>query len=382
MQRSETRSRAVWKSRVALLATTMIIIGACSSGTPTASPAAATTAPSAAASAAPSAAASEPAGSAAAQSLPPAPQPPEGVVEFQQATPGSGTGMKIGFINLTLASTFPQQVQKSIEDQIKIAGAALVSCDSKLDAATALNCAKTLKQQGVQGQFTFQADSTAAARICQEGAQVPVFAVDIAQEPCQVAFMGAANQYAGQILGYELGKYFLQNEKCQYDAWVSLEALQVGAVNEARMGGIRDGFASVCGPVHDIHTLDSKGAGSDIARGLMADTLTALPNAHKIITVGINEDAIIGAIAAARAANRDGDLYLGVQNFAPTNCVIYQAPHWIGSVAYFPERYGEILVPYMIKAIKGETVPKELLVPHVLINKDNAKQYYPEYSCS
>lgn len=310
------------------------------------------------------------------------PTPPSGVTKFVQATPGSGKGLKIGFTQLTLAVGFPQAVQKSVEEQVKIAGAQLVTCDSQADAAKALDCAKQFKLQGANGLITFQADTKAAPRICAAGPQVPVMAVDIVQDPCQTAFVGAANQYAGELVGYNVGKYFADKENCKYDAFVSLESVAVGQVNELRMGGIRKGFESVCGPIKNLRKIDTGPGGlSDPAQTKMTDTLTALPGAKKIIVVGINEDVILGALAAARTQNRLNDLYLGVQNLDPKNCRIYTQPHWLGSVAYFPEHYGELLVPYLIKAMKGKTIPKELLVAHTWVTKDNVKQYYPEYAC-
>lgn len=309
------------------------------------------------------------------------PVPPAEVVEFQQAEPGSGEGLTIGFTQLSLSSGFPQDVQRGVEEQIERSGAELVTCDSKLDAAKALDCAKLFKTRGADGLITFQADTNAAPRICEAGPQVPVMAVDIEQKPCQTSFVGAANEYAGQLAGYSVGKYFAEKFDCEYDAFISLEAVQVGAVNEQRMGGVRKGFSSVCGEIKNLRKLDTGGAGGDLAQKLMTDTLTALPGQDRIIVVGINEDGILGALAAARAQNRTDDLYLGVQNFDPDNCTIYQHPHWIGSVAYFPERYGEILVPNLIKAIKGEEVAPQLLVPHVVVDKDNVEQYYPQYAC-
>lgn len=310
------------------------------------------------------------------------PTAPAGVTKFEQATPGSGKGLKIGFIQLSLSVGFPQAVQKSVQEQVDKAGATLVTCDSQADAAKAVDCAKQFKVQGVNGLITFQPDTNAAPRVCAAGPQVPVIAVDIVQKPCQTAFMGAANSYAGELVGYNVGKYFYDKFKCHYDAFISLESYAVGAVNDLRMGGIRKGFESVCGKIHDLRKIDTGPGGlEDPARTKMTDTLTALPGAKKIITVGINEDVILGALAAARTQNREGDLYLGVQNLNPKNCTIYNAPHWLGSVAYYPEHYGELLVPYLIKAMKGEKIPSELLVPHKWLTKSDVKQAYPSYAC-
>lgn len=311
-----------------------------------------------------------------------APTPPEGVTEFEQAEPGSGEGLTIGFIQLNLAAGFVQDVQASVEEQIEIAGAELVTCDSQADAAKAVDCARQFEVQGVDAQITFQADTNAAPRVCEAGPDVPVIAVDIVQEPCQTAFMGAANSYAGELVGYNVGQYFAAEHDCEYDAFISLESFAVGEVNELRMGGIRDGFEAVCGEIHDLIQLDTGPGGlADPAQTQMTDTLTALPGAERIIVVGLNEDVVLGALAAARTQNREDDLYLGVQNLNPDHCTIYNHPHWLGSVAYYPERYGEILVPYIIRAAHGEEIPAELLVPHEWITLDNVAEAYPEFDC-
>ncbi|MBB5783703.1 sugar ABC transporter substrate-binding protein [Nonomuraea jabiensis] len=312
----------------------------------------------------------------------PPPTAPSGVATFEDAAPGSGAGLTIGFTQLNLAVGFPQDVQRGVEEQAKKAGAKLITCDSKADAAVALDCAKQFKTQNVNGLITFQADANAAPRICAAGPPVPVMAVDIEQKPCQTTFVGAANEYAGQLVGYNVGLFFAKQNNCEYDAFVSLESKAVGQVNELRMGGIRKGFESVCGAIHDLRTLDTGPGGlSEPAQRLMTDTLTALPGAKHVIVVGINEDVIIGALAAARVQNRMDDLYLGVQNLNPKNCVIYTAPHWLGSVAYFPEKYGQLLVPNLIKAMKGEKLPADLLVPHEFVTKETVKRYYPSYAC-
>ncbi len=97
--------------------------------------------------------------------------------------------------------------------------------------------------------------------------------------------------------------------------------------------------------------------------------------------MGINEDVITGALAAARSQNRTDALYLGAQNFDPGNCQIWTAPNFIATSAYFPEKYAELIFPNLIKAIKGETIAAQILVPHEVINKDNMTQIYPETNC-
>ena len=351
-------SKGAFASIAAVLAVGLVLTGCTATGTPT---------PSASGAVNPDAA-------------PPA--PPTDVSKFAPIEPGSGDGLTIGFTQLTLSGAFTSALQSGMEAAAKDAGATLVTCDSKFDTAAALDCARQFKTQNVNGLVTFQADAAASPSICEAGPQVPVIAIDIAQDPCQKTFVGAANAYAGELVGYYVGKYFAEKFNCEYDAYVSLESTAVGAVNGLRMNGTAKGFESVCGPIHDKKVLDTGAGGqADNAQRLVTDTLTSLPGAKKIVVVGINEDVILGALAAARAQNRTGDLYYGVQNLDPDNCQILTGKNWIGSVAYFPEKYALLIIPAIIKLIKGEKVPEQILVPHEFVTKDTLLNYYPDYSC-
>lgn len=308
--------------------------------------------------------------------------PPPEVAAFAPIEAGSGEGITIGFTQLGLGVPFTEALQRGMEAAAETAGVNLVTCDSKFDAAAALDCARQFRTQNVDGLVTFQADAAAAANICAEGPQVPVIAIDIEQQPCQTAFVGAANVYAGEIVGYAMGQYFKENFDCQYDAWLSLESLAVGIVNDQRMGGMRDGFAQVCGEVQNLRVIDTGAGGqADTAQRQVTDTLTALPGAERVIVVGINEDVITGALAAARSQNRTEALYIGAQNFDPGNCQIWTAPNFIATAAYFPERYAELIIPNLIKSVKGEDIAEQILVPHEVITKDNMTTIYPETNC-
>jgi ribose transport system substrate-binding protein len=305
-----------------------------------------------------------------------APSGESNAVQFQTPASGSGKGMKIGLIALDDAVPFSKLVSDSVKQEAAAAGATLVFCDSKGDGATALQCAKTFKTEGVQGYLNFQSDAQSANAICAAGPQVPVIAIDIEQGNCQTAFMGANNQYAGFLAGQALGNYMKQHFNCQYDAYVSMEEPDAGAVNTARMvSGYQAGFKSVCGPIHNLKTENAFRI--DMAHTTFANVLTTLPGAHRIVVAGINDDAIEGALAAAKTAGRYNDLYVSGQGADPSSwCDIKSDPQWVGDTAYFPERYGQIGVPYLIEAIKGTSIPKMLLVPHEIINASNIDSVY------
>ncbi len=301
-----------------------------------------------------------------------------GTVAFRDAVPGSGDGLKLGFIALGDSQVpFSKLVTDSMKAEAKGAGADLIVCDSALDGAKALACAQSFKTQGVQAYLNFQVDAKVSSAICAQGPQVPVIAVDIEQQPCQIAFMGASNDRAGYLAGKAVGDYAKAKFDCKYDAYVSMEQPAAGAVNDARMGGYRKGFSEVCGEITNARVVDGGGA-LDGARTKFADVLTSLPGAKKIIVVGINDDSILGAVAAAKTANRGDSIFVSGQGADPSSwCEIKNNPNWVADTAYFPEKYGKIGVPYLIDAAKGKTIPKELLVPHQVLDSKNITDFYP-----
>jgi len=305
----------------------------------------------------------------------------EGIVEFRKPKAGSGAGKKIGLIELGSSVPFSNLVTKSVEKAAKEAGAELVACDSELEGQPALDCAKSFATQGVEGYLNFQQDAELSEAICNAGPQVPVIAIDITQEPCEIAFMGADNEYAGFLAGKAVGEFAKSEWNCEYDAYVSLEEPEAGSVNEERMGGYRKGFQSICpGELKNEKTLNA--GRTDIARTQFTDTLTALPGQGKIVVVAINDDAILGALAAAKTAGRESDVFVSGQGADPSSwCEIAHNPQWIADTAYFPERYGEIGVPYLLEALEGKEIPTKLLVPHELVNSKNIEQVYEVTGC-
>ena len=300
----------------------------------------------------------------------------EGIVDFEVPRAGSGRGLKLGFIALGDSVPFSKLVTDGMKRNAAAAGAELVVCDSQLDGQKALDCAKSFKTQGVQGYLNFQVDQKLAGAICAAGPDGPVIAVDIVQRPCQVAFMGAANEYAGFIAGEAMGRFAKERWDCDYDAYVSLESTASPDASAQRMGGYRKGFQSVCpGELKNEKVLDADR--TDTARTKVTDTLTTLPGQKKIIVVALNDDGVLGALAAAKTAGRAGDIYVSGQGADPSSwCEIKKNPNWVADTGYFPERYGEIGIPYLIKAVKGESIPDDLLVPHELVTAQNVDQLY------
>lgn len=357
---------------VSLLVSLVLVAGACSPG-------AATQAPSA-----PPAASEAPATSEApAASEAPATSPSASPVAenpYDGAVPGSGEGKKIGYISLGDSLPFVKLVSESIQEQAEIAGAELAFCDSQVDAAKALECAQNLKVQGAQGVLNFNAFADSAPEICEAYGNVSTIAIDIEQRPCQVVFFGANNHFAGEVVGTATGEALQAENGCTYNAVLILESPQVGEVNEARTGGMLDGFQAACGeiPADKLRRLGVGGT-TDQAITQVSDALSAISPGGIIVILSLNDDMALGALAAARTAGRESEIRIGAQGADPSAWrEIACNPVWVADAAYFPERYGRTLIPAMIDLLDGKDVPETLFTRHEAITKDNIRTVYPE----
>lgn len=319
-------------------------------------------------------ASSAPASSAAPSSAPASSAAPSSA----PASSAAPAAFKIGYISLGDSVPFVKLVSDSIKKSADEAGQTLLYCDSEIDQAKALACAQNLKVQGAQGMLNFQVFQDSSPEICAAYGGVPTIAIDIVQPPCQIAFMGANNHEAGRMGGAAIGKYVKDNWNCEFDAYISLESTAAGQANTDRMGGYRDGFKESC-PIPAAKERILEGADrTDPGLEKVTNLLGALPGKH-LVVVSINEDGILGAIGAANTLGRQADLYYSGQGTDPSIWKdVACNPNYIASVAYFPERYGTLLIPNMVKALQGETIPKEIFTEHIVINKDNIRDVYPE----
>jgi ribose transport system substrate-binding protein len=292
----------------------------------------------------------------------------------------SAMPMKVGYISLGESIPFVKLVSDNIKAEAEKAGVEIAFCDSEIDAAKALACAQNLKVQEVQAVLNFQLFEDSSPEVCAAYGDLPTIAIDIHQAPCEVAFMGADNTLAGELAGKYVGDSLKAENDCDYTAVVTLDTKGAGATTEARVNGMIAGFEEACGPIPEdkFKSLDVGGT-TDLAVTKFGDQLSAIEPGGTIVVLSLNDDMSLGAFAAARTAGREGELRLAGQGADPTSWKdIACNPQWLADTAYFPERYGEILIPAVVKLLNGETVETNLFTKHEVVTKDNVRTLYPD----
>jgi ribose transport system substrate-binding protein len=115
------------------------------------------------------------------------------------------------------------------------------------------------------------------------------------------------------------------------------------------------------------------------AETTITDWFTGHPKSKfpHVMLNSIDDERMQGITNAVRRANRKGDVLTIATGADGLGIKQIKAGTQMASVAYFPERYGEWLIPLMEDVLAGNPVPTFTGSGLVIIDKQSVKKYYP-----
>jgi ribose transport system substrate-binding protein len=292
--------------------------------------------------------------------------------------PSLGPGQRrIGYLSLDEATSFVASVSDSVRASVAGAGQQLLECDAGWTREGVLDCAERLGASDIDGLLSFQPFADLAPRVCDAVGGVPVVGIAFDQGACQVSRLRIDHAESGRLAGAAVGRFARDRWDCATSAYLSLESSDADPDGRARMAGYRAGYEEHCPLPGRTIALD----GADrlaTAQAQVARRLEGLPGKH-IVVVGLNEDAIRGAMVSVAAAGRTDEVwYSGQLADAAMRGRIACDEHYIASVAQFPERYGELLLPLLMSALEGREVPPLVDAPLELVTSENVRRLFPD----
>jgi ribose transport system substrate-binding protein len=99
----------------------------------------------------------------------------------------------------------------------------------------------------------------------------------------------------------------------------------------------------------------------------------------RILVGAVNDSSALGAARAFQEAGRAANCAIVGQNAEPDARAELREPKtpMIGSVAYFPERYGEELISLALDILSRRPTPPAKFVRHQVITPSNLDHFYP-----
>lgn len=299
--------------------------------------------------------------------------------------PKNGENYVVGFANLGRNAPFFLLVEEGIVSNGEAAGMNVLVTDNAFDGATALANAESYLRREVDYVIEFQTDANFGPTIMQKmnAEGINVTAIDIPMPGA--TFMGANNSRSG-FMG---GNYIGQAARVKWGDDVGSKAYlvvgnlpQSGAIPAMRTDGQIAGFLAEYPDFPEDHviTIDTKGTLEEAFR-VMSDLIGRIPEGAPILGLAINDQSILGMLRAVEQAGRSGDaIFVGMG--ADEGAAMVTEAGFLASVGYFPENYGNYLIPIALMELAGVDVPPAVLVTHVMVTSGTVCKFYPDVACT
>ena len=288
---------------------------------------------------------------------------------------------KIGYGDGLSGIPFTDSVTDNINAIAAEMGVEIVYCDNAYDQERTVECSNLLVTQQVDG--VIFANWIAGTEDLIAGifhdAGIPCVSYDGPHPGC-VAF-GPDNYNAALEAGRYLATFAQEQGWAPEDTELLLVWSADVPVHKARADGARDGVRETFAiPDENIHDIPTEGLTDTLPN--VTTWATGNPDAKHVLCFGhsdqpgvdcalaLEQSGFLGHAAAASLGASDEALVDLRQRSDDES--VFKA-----TISYFPERYGQYLVPAIVDLIEGKTVSERLIPSVSPVTRDNVEQLYP-----
>ncbi len=274
---------------------------------------------------------------------------------------------------------FSKEVSQSLQRAAAAEGIELISLDNRYNAKIAQRNADLLVREKVDLVIEFQTDENVAPVVASKyrDANIPLIAIDIPHPGA--TYYGANNYEAGLIGGRYVGRWAKQHWQSQVDEIVLIELPRAGSLPRMRLTGMLAGVRQAIPKLNSCPVIYLNGDGQ------LAESFEAMrrhlrtARSKRVLIGAINDPSALGALRAFQEAGRVDTCAIMGQNASPEGRAELREPgtRLIGSVAFFPERYGDGLVRLALDILNRRAVPPAVFVKHQLITPATVDHFYP-----
>jgi ribose transport system substrate-binding protein len=254
----------------------------------------------------------------------------------------------------------------------------LVELDNCYSAAVAIRNAQKLTASRVDLALDFQTHTKIAPAVSAifREAGIPLISIEVPHP--DATFYGADNYRTGLLAGKVLGRWAKQNWG-DVQCVLLLQAAPAGPLPQLRLSGARIGVREIFPHLPDT---------AFVCLEARWDFLTAFESVRKFLRrtppcttliTGINDMVVLGALRAFDESGRSqkcAAVSLGAIPEARTE-LRQKSTRLIGSVAFFPERYGEDVIRIALDILSRRDVPPAVYANYELLTAVNVGKLYP-----
>jgi ribose transport system substrate-binding protein len=286
---------------------------------------------------------------------------------------------RFGYAAQSLEFAFSRAIGDGIAAAAAGANIDLLVLDNQYSAKTAVRNAERFVRERVDLAIEFQTDEHVAPVISAKliAANIPIVALEIPHPGA--TYYGANNYHAGELGGHFLGRWAHQHWNDSVDEVLLLELPIAGSLPRSRLTGTLDGIRKTIRSLPDsqVHWIDGNGQFGTSLEAVRKHLRHS--RARRVLISGINDPSVLGALRAFEEAGRaEGCAAMGQNASMEGRTELRKAStQFLGSIAYFPERYGRGVIPLCIDLLERKPVPPAVFVNHQLVTKDSVDRIYP-----
>ena len=298
-------------------------------------------------------------------------------------------GHTMAFANTAKSLPFCTAIENNIIEEWKLAGGSmddLTLLDNDTDTLLALQNAEIILNENPEVFLEFQSDTLVNAQIGRKAKELGIFIIAIDVPVPGFPFMGI-NNYGSSVL---TGNWAVDQIDAVYGSWENVDRVfflwnpDIGDEAAMRVHGSIDVFKERFGDEADDTIEGAKavivdaGCTIDEADAAMAGMLAAYPTDENIMVFCLNDQTAAGVQAAADIAGRwDPDNWMIMsQGLDDLGKQLIREGIIDGSSAFFPEKYGEYLIPGALAHMYGNPVPSHMFIENIIITPDNINEYF------
>ena len=286
---------------------------------------------------------------------------------------------RLGYALQSSEFAFSRAVADSLQRSAAAADIDLLLLDNRDSPRAAMKNADIFVREKIDLVIESQTDARVAGQISERfrSVGIPIIAVEIPVPGAK--YFGANNTQAGLMAGRHLARWAETQWNGVADELLLLELPKAGQLPNARilgsLLGVLERFAGLTNrQIRVIKTNGHQEAAYEKVRQHLQKT-----RAKHILVSAINDPCALGALFAFREAGREEQCAITGQNASQEVHAELQnrAIGLIGSVGYFPERYGEGVIPLALDLLAGRHVAPATFVRHQMVTPANFRSFYP-----
>ena len=274
---------------------------------------------------------------------------------------------------------FSKEVSAGLQRAAATECVELICVDNRYNPRIAQRNADVLVREKVDLVIEFQTDEQIAPIVAAKyrEAGIPLIAIEIPHPGA--TYFGANNYEAGMIGGRYLGRWAKQHWHAAVDEIVLVALKRAGSLPQMRLTGMLVGMKEACPHLEicPVTFLDGNGVLGDSFEAMRKHLRGS--RSRRILVGAINDPSALGALRAFQEAGRTDACAVMGQNASPEGREELRQPgtRLIGSVAYFPEKYGDDIVALALEILHRRPVPPAVFVKHQLVTPDTVDHIYP-----